>query len=99
MRDARYTTREAAIVDLLDYTEVSCNRSRRHSTHGYVSPPWFLAGWLSNQHQQAAAAWPRSLGNRETERSSCRIESEAYYCKLIVFILQESKIHLNFAGA
>lgn len=29
----------------------------------------------------------------------CRIESEAHGCKLIVFILQESKIHLNFAGA
>lgn len=56
MSDAPYTTREAAIIDLFDYTEVFCNRSQRHSTHGYVSLPRFLAGWLSNQHQQAAAA-------------------------------------------
>jgi putative transposase len=34
----RYATREAAIVDLFDYIEAFYNRSRKHSTLGYVSP-------------------------------------------------------------
>ena len=52
----RYATREAAIADLFDYIEVFYNRSRKHSTLGYVSPARFLAGWISRQHEQAVAA-------------------------------------------
>lgn len=53
---ARYATREAAIADLFDYIEVFYNRSRKHSSLGYVSPTRFLAGWISSQHDQATAA-------------------------------------------
>jgi putative transposase len=52
----RYATREAAIADLFDYIEVFYNRSRKHSSLGYVSPARFLAGWISSQHEQAVAA-------------------------------------------
>jgi len=53
---ARYATWEAAIADLFDYIEVFYNRSRKHSTLGYVSPTRFLAGWIGSQHEQAVAA-------------------------------------------
>jgi putative transposase len=52
----RYATREAAIADLFDYIEPFYNRSRRHSSLGYVSPTRFLARWISSQHEQTAAA-------------------------------------------
>jgi putative transposase len=52
----RYATREAAIADLFDYIEVFYNRSRQHSSLGYVSPTRFLAGWISSQQEQAVAA-------------------------------------------
>ena len=53
---ARYATREAATADLFDYIEVFYNRSRKHSTLGYVSPTRFLASWISGQHEQVVAA-------------------------------------------
>jgi putative transposase len=53
---ARYATRETATADLFDYIEAFYNRTRKHSTLGYVSPTRFLAGWISSQHEHAVAA-------------------------------------------
>ena len=51
----RYATHDAARADLFDYIEVFYNRSRKHSSLGYVAPARFLAGWISSQHEQAMA--------------------------------------------
>lgn len=49
---ARYTTRAEATADLFEYIEVFYNRSRRHSTLGYVSPVRFLQDWISKHTAQ-----------------------------------------------
>jgi putative transposase len=52
----RYPTRSAARADLFDYIESFYNRTRQHSTLGYVSPVKFLENWINSQHQQKLAA-------------------------------------------
>ena len=52
----RYATREQAITDLFDYIEIFYNRSRRHSTLGYLSPVQFLHDWITTQHERKIAA-------------------------------------------
>lgn len=51
-----YETRADAQADLFEYTEVFCNRSRRHSTLGYSPPVQFLENWVSKQVDQQALA-------------------------------------------
>lgn len=52
----RYATRDEAASDLFQYIAVFYNRSRRHSTLGYVSPTTFLQNWIERQDQQEMAA-------------------------------------------
>jgi putative transposase len=52
----RYATREQAIADVFEYIEVFYNRTRRHSTLGYVSPAQFLQDWMTTQHERKTAA-------------------------------------------
>ncbi|MGT2433251.1 IS3 family transposase [Cupriavidus basilensis] len=49
----RYATHEQAKDDLFDYIEIFYNRSRRHSTLGYVSPAQYLRDW---EHPRGMAA-------------------------------------------
>ncbi len=49
----RYATHEQAKDDLFDYIEIFYNRSRRHSTLGYVSPAQYLRDW---EHPRDMAA-------------------------------------------
>jgi putative transposase len=51
-----YATHEQAQADLFDYIEVFYNRSRRHSTLGYVSPTQFMEDWIDAQKQRNRAA-------------------------------------------
>lgn len=52
----RYVTHEQARADLFDYIEVFYNRSRRHSTLGYLSPTQFMDDWIGEQEQRNQAA-------------------------------------------
>lgn len=52
----RYATRAEAASDLFQYIAVFYNRSRRHSTLGYLSPTTFLRNWIERQDQQEKAA-------------------------------------------
>lgn len=52
----RYATRDEAASDLFQYIAVFYNRSRRHSTLGYLSPTTFLRNWIERQDQQEMAA-------------------------------------------
>ncbi len=52
----RYATRNEATSDLFQYIAVFYNRSRRHSTLGYLSPTTFLQNWIERQNQQEMAA-------------------------------------------
>lgn len=52
----RYATRDEAAGDLFQYIAVLYNRSRRHSTLGYVLPTMFLQNWIERQDQQEMAA-------------------------------------------
>lgn len=52
----RYATRDEAESDLFQYIAVFYNRSRRHSTLGYLSPTMFLQNWIERQGQQEMAA-------------------------------------------
>jgi transposase InsO family protein len=52
----RYATRDEAESDLFQYIAVFYNRSRRHSTLGYLSPTTFLQNWIERQGQQEMAA-------------------------------------------
>jgi len=52
----RYATRDEAASDLFQYIAVFYNRSRRHSTLGYLSPTTFLQNWIERQGQQEMAA-------------------------------------------
>lgn len=51
-----YATRAEAASDLFQYIAVFYNRSRRHSTLGYLSPTLFLQNWIERQDQQQMAA-------------------------------------------
>lgn len=51
-----YATREQATADVFHYIAVFYNRSRRHSTLGYLSPTAFLQNWIGRQYQQEMAA-------------------------------------------
>jgi len=52
----RYATRDEAASDLFQYIAVFYNRSRRHSSLGYLSPTTFLRNWIERQDQQEKAA-------------------------------------------
>jgi len=52
----RYATHDEARADLFDYIEVFYNRSRRHSTLGYVSPTQYLQHWITAQAERQLAA-------------------------------------------
>jgi putative transposase len=49
----RYATREEACQDIFEYIETFYNRSRRHSTLGYVSPAQYYAAW-QRQHKNVS---------------------------------------------
>ena len=51
-----YATHDEARADLFDYIEVFYNRSRRHSTLGYVSPTQYLQHWITAQAERQLAA-------------------------------------------
>jgi putative transposase len=52
----RYRTHQDATSDLFEYNEVFYNRSRRHSSLGFVSPVQFLQDWFKAQQTKEAAA-------------------------------------------
>jgi len=52
----RYRTHQEAMADLFEYLEVFYNRSRRHSSLGFVSPVQFLQDWIKAQQTKDAAA-------------------------------------------
>jgi transposase InsO family protein len=52
----RYRTHQEAMADLFEYIEVFYNRSRRHSSLGFVSPVQFLQNWMKAQQTKDAAA-------------------------------------------
>ena len=52
----RYATRREAVSDLFHSIAVFYNRSRRHSSLGYLSPTAFLHNWIERQGQQDMAA-------------------------------------------
>ncbi|WP_321873401.1 IS3 family transposase [Burkholderia ubonensis] len=52
----RYRTHQDAKADLFEYIEVFYNRSRRHSSLGFVSPERFLRDWIKAQQTKDAAA-------------------------------------------
>jgi putative transposase len=52
----RYRTHQDATSDLFEYIEVFYNRSRRHSSLGFVSPVQFLQDWFKAQQTKEAAA-------------------------------------------
>lgn len=51
-----YATRTEATSDRFQYIAVFSNRSRRHSTWGYLSPTPLLQNWLAAQNQQEMTA-------------------------------------------
>ncbi|MPW11479.1 transposase, partial [Paraburkholderia sp. CNPSo 3155] len=53
---ARYRTHREAAADLFEYIEVFYNRSRRHSSLGFVSPAQFMRDWLVAQQATDVAA-------------------------------------------
>ncbi|MDR5818023.1 IS3 family transposase, partial [Caballeronia sp. LZ033] len=52
----RYRTQREAVADLFEYIEVFYNRSRRHSSLGFVSPTQFMQDWVVAQRTRDAAA-------------------------------------------
>jgi len=52
----RYRTHQDAKADLFEYIEVFYNRSRRHSSLGFVSPERFLRDWIKAKRTKDAAA-------------------------------------------
>ena len=52
----RYRTHQEAKADLFEYIEVFYNRSRRHSSLGWVSPEQFLRDWIRAQQTERLAA-------------------------------------------
>jgi putative transposase len=53
---AKYRTHREAVADLFEYIEVFYNRSRRHSSLGFMSRPQFMQDWLGAQRTRDAAA-------------------------------------------
>ena len=51
----RYRTHQDAKADLFEYIEVFYNRSRRHSSLGFVSPEQCLLDWIKAQQTKDAA--------------------------------------------
>jgi putative transposase len=51
-----YRAHQDAAADLFEYIEVFYNRSRRHSSLGFVSPIQFLQNWIKAQQTKDAAA-------------------------------------------
>ncbi|CAG9207821.1 hypothetical protein BVI2075_420033 [Burkholderia vietnamiensis] len=45
----RYRTHQDAKADLFEYIEVFYNRTRRHSSLGFVSPERYLQDWINAQ--------------------------------------------------
>ncbi len=52
----RYRTHQEAKADLFEYVEVFYNRSRRHSSLGFVSPAQFLQDWIKARQTKDVAA-------------------------------------------
>jgi putative transposase len=52
----RYHTHREAVADLFEYIEVFYNRSRRHSSLGFMSPIQFMQKWLAAQRTKETAA-------------------------------------------
>ncbi|QMI46935.1 MULTISPECIES: IS3 family transposase [Burkholderia] len=52
----RYRTHQDAKADLFEYIEVFYNRTRRHSSLGFVSPERYLQDWINAQQTKNAAA-------------------------------------------
>ncbi|WP_088579080.1 IS3 family transposase [Burkholderia ubonensis] len=52
----RYRTHREAVADLFEYIEVFYNRSRCHSSLGFMSPTQFMQDWLVAQRTRDAAA-------------------------------------------
>ncbi|MEM5292377.1 IS3 family transposase [Paraburkholderia sabiae] len=52
----RYRTHHEAVADLFEYIEVFYNRSRRHSSLGFMSPTQFMQHWLASQQTKDTAA-------------------------------------------
>ena len=50
----RYRTHQDTKADLFEYIEIFCNRSRRHSSLGFVSPEQFLRDWIKAQQVRCA---------------------------------------------
>ena len=64
-------TRADAVADAFHYIgPLLCNRRRRHSTMGHVSPQQFLNDRVKRQHEQELAAQYRRVGKQKTEGSS-----------------------------
>jgi len=52
-----YATRAQAQADLFEYIEIFYNRTRRHSSLGYLAPLPFLENWAcAKEKQQKMAA-------------------------------------------
>ena len=51
-----YATHADLKAASFEYIEVFYNRTRQHSTLGYVSPSQYLDHWISEQHQKKLAA-------------------------------------------
>ncbi len=52
----RYRTHRDAVTDLFEHIEVFYNRSRRHSSLGFMSPTQFVQVWLAAQRSKDTAA-------------------------------------------
>jgi len=52
LHGVNYATREQAAMDLFAYIEGFYNRTRRHSSLGYLSPIQFLEQWICRQDEQ-----------------------------------------------
>ena len=52
----RYRMHQDAKADRFEYIEEFYNRSRRHSSFGFVSPERFLQDWINAQQTKDAAA-------------------------------------------
>lgn len=71
----RYRTHCAPVADLSEYIEVFCDRSRRHSLLGLISPTQVMQDWLAAQ-QTKDTCLTRASGRRTTEGTSTICLSE-----------------------
>src|SRR5689334_3006680 len=71
----RYRTHQDAKADLFEYIEVFYNRSRRHSSLGFVSPERFLRDWIKSSAVKGCRCITRdrwkakNRGNLSTHKS------------------------------